>query len=197
MEEIKMSKKLLRTKIANILKVLTENEIQRQSLNVENKILTSKYLKNYNRISIYVSTSGEVVTDGLVKEFLKQGKTVFIPRFEKGVKEMKMLQLKNLEEFENLDSTLWGIRQHKIENPDDSYDKTGPLDLILMPMVAVTLSGKRLGHGMGFYDKFITNHVEKFQTRPKLIGLALKEQIVADLPTTEFDVTLDEIVTSD
>ncbi|KAE9552345.1 hypothetical protein FO519_004428 [Halicephalobus sp. NKZ332] len=191
--------------------VIEESEIRRQTEIVENKIFSSDWFKKSKRVSVYVSTSGEIATDGIIRKCFNEGKEVFIPRFQKGVKEMEMLKLRNLEEFESLNSTLWGIRQHSMDTVIESFEKTGPLDLILLPLVAATLSGKRLGHGMGFYDRFISSHksvVESCQkpvsepqksecgSIPKLVGLALEEQVVEDLPTSEFDVPLDFVVSS-
>lgn len=73
----------------------------------------------------------------------------------------------------------------------------GGLDLILMPGVAFTMDGKRLGHGMGYYDKFLENY---FNRNPKhstkLFGLAFKEQIFDEIPITDKDIILHEIITA-
>lgn len=88
----------------------------------------------------------------------------------------------------------------------------GGLDLILMPGVAFTHQGGRLGHGMGYYDKFLYEHFNKnphrYTDSPQsiadkiatkktiLLGLALKEQIVDVVPLDETDVLLDDILTA-
>lgn len=79
------------------------------------------------------------------------------------------------------------------------------LDLIILPGVAFTPCGNRLGHGMGYYDKFLTRFFEKHtkvQTSGKetmLIGLAFTQQIVdiKELPMESHDYKLDLVVTSD
>lgn len=69
-----------------------------------------------------------------------------------------------------------------------------PLDLVLVPGVAFTSSGDRLGHGMGFYDKYLTALPDP---KPTTIALAFREQVVDNLPTTDLDYTIDHILTAD
>lgn len=93
------------------------------------------------------------------------------------------------------------------------YFPLGGLDLILCPGVAFTRHGGRLGHGMGYYDKFLAQHYERNPHRcaePSkaninakltgqktiLLGLAFKEQVVDEIPLDETDFLLDQIVTA-
>lgn len=82
--------------------------------------------------------------------------------------------------------------------------------MILCPGVAFTRHGGRLGHGMGYYDKFLEQHFIKNPHRKSnlsldskivhnntvMLGLAFKEQIVDELPLEETDVQLDQIITA-
>jgi len=69
-----------------------------------------------------------------------------------------------------------------------------------LPGVAFTQSGGRLGHGMGYYDKFLAR-LSQLNSNQKtiLLALAFKEQIVDenDLPLDEHDQKVDVVVTSD
>lgn len=65
-----------------------------------------------------------------------------------------------------------------------------------MPGVAFTKEGLRLGHGKGFYDKFLCGHKERFGHFPKTTALALKAQMVESLPTHEYDVPVDCVIHS-
>lgn len=94
------------------------------------------------------------------------------------------------------------------------FDAIGGLDLVLLPGVAFTRTGYRLGHGMGHYDKYLKklfdtnpgradisaplkgNLEQKIQdNKTILIGLAFKQQIVDDLPIEEHDFLLDMVLT--
>lgn len=77
---------------------------------------------------------------------------------------------------------------------------SGPLDLILVPGVAFTLTGGRCGHGMGYYDKYFHSYFDKYaKSRTNLIGLAFREQIVDEnrLPIDVHDYPMDVVITSD
>lgn len=82
--------------------------------------------------------------------------------------------------------------------------RADPLDIILVPGVAFTRNGGRMGHGMGYYDKYLQKYFNRFPDRREinktlLIGLGFREQIVEDdqLPIEPFDYPLDLVVTSD
>ncbi|MGN0835824.1 MAG: 5-formyltetrahydrofolate cyclo-ligase [Akkermansia sp.] len=56
------------------------------------------------------------------------------------------------------------------------------LDLILVPGVAFTPSGERLGYGGGFYDNYLPRC-----TRARRLALAFAEQLTDSLPTEPHD----------
>lgn len=73
------------------------------------------------------------------------------------------------------------------------------IDLFLLPGLAFSQSGRRLGHGMGYYDNYLHRHHLTYPHKtPIYIALAFKEQIVSEneVPLEPHDVILHEIVTS-
>lgn len=66
-------------------------------------------------------------------------------------------------------------------------------DLLLVPLVAVTLAGVRLGQGRGYYDRALAR---LRQRRPVLaIGLAFECQLAPALPADAWDMPLDMVAT--
>ena len=148
-------------------------------------------------MSIYLSLKSEVDTWLLLKRILADKKQCFIPRYKNGTRQMEMIQLDSLEEYERLPQTNWKIKQHPDDSPKRDAAETGGLDLILLPGFAFGADGARLGKGGGFYDAFLHRLQQAGNPMPRLIGLAFKEQLRDDIPMTETDFRVDEVVTSD
>lgn len=73
--------------------------------------------------------------------------------------------------------------------PDRPVVEPEDIDLLVVPGVAFTAGGKRLGYGGGYYDRFIPRC-----TRARIIAAAFPWQIIPDLPTEPHDLTLPLII---
>lgn len=62
--------------------------------------------------------------------------------------------------------------------------------LMLVPGVAFTQDGKRLGRGGGWYDRALTNLPKCIDT----IGICAKERLLSDLPTEEHDRKVSKVL---
>lgn len=74
--------------------------------------------------------------------------------------------------------------------PEEAVDVGWP-DVVIVPGLAFTPAGHRLGQGGGWYDRFLAG------VRPSCttIGVGFAPQIVDVLPVEDHDVTLDCVVT--
>jgi 5-formyltetrahydrofolate cyclo-ligase len=75
--------------------------------------------------------------------------------------------------------------------PEDGVEPAWP-DVVLVPGLAFTASGERLGQGGGWYDRFL-EQIDR--TRCLVVGVCFAEQVVESLPTEPHDVTVDHVVT--
>ncbi|MFA7717828.1 MAG: 5-formyltetrahydrofolate cyclo-ligase, partial [Candidatus Absconditabacterales bacterium] len=73
----------------------------------------------------------------------------------------------------------------------DALPYLGSIDIILVPGLAFTKNGKRLGRGQGYYDTFLAQY-----PHAKKIGLGFTCQLVDELPVSDHDIVLDEIILS-
>ena len=64
------------------------------------------------------------------------------------------------------------------------------IDLIVVPGVAFTENGARMGRGKGFYDRYLS--LEDF--RGVKIGVCYRVQVVDAIPLEEHDVKMDRVI---
>ncbi len=133
---------------------------------------------------VYVSMEKkkEVITHNLIAQLLKEKKTVFVPKINEDI--MEVYSLQSLDDLE--------IGQYGILTTKSTEPYFGQIDLCLVPGLAFTEKGDRLGYGKGHYDRFISSHPET-----KFIGLAYSSQIVKNISTEEHDCKMDLIVTEE
>lgn len=86
-----------------------------------------------------------------------------------------------------LEPGAWGIRA-----PLESLPTIEPaaVDAVVVPGVAFTLSGKRLGYGGGYYDRYLP----LLQPSARTMALALPEQVVGDIPVEAYDVRVQHVL---
>ncbi|XP_017795554.1 PREDICTED: 5-formyltetrahydrofolate cyclo-ligase, partial [Habropoda laboriosa] len=183
---IKATKLALRKKMKTIVAQLSAEEKQRQSRKVFEKLCSLPQFQESKRVSIYLSTKDEIDTTQILKHMFKMKKQVFVPRY-KG-KQMEMVKLSSMQDYAKLPLTKWNIKQPNFDELRENALETGGLDSIILPGVAFTADGKRLGHGMGYYDKFLELCLKKQQKRPHLIAVAFNEQLWENIPTSENDI---------
>ncbi|KDR08646.1 5-formyltetrahydrofolate cyclo-ligase-like [Zootermopsis nevadensis] len=196
--EIKTRKKSLRKELNIVVNSLPQEEIKRQSKILSQQVLQHPQYIDARSVSIYLSFDKEIQTAEILEDIFRSGKTCFIPRFCVGTSEMEMIKLHSLDDYDNLPMNKWNIKQP----PDDDNERisifdTENLDLVLIPGLAFTKNGKRLGRGKGYYDRFLAKCFRKFKTRPFTLGLAFREQIVSAIPTTDTDVIIDQVLCID
>ena len=66
------------------------------------------------------------------------------------------------------------------------------VDVFLIPGLAFTVDGKRLGRGGGFYDKLL-----KIYPNSLKIGLTSNDRILNDIPTEDHDIFINYVFTND
>ncbi|XP_064474404.1 5-formyltetrahydrofolate cyclo-ligase-like [Ornithodoros turicata] len=191
------AKSALRSEVRKKLQQLTQEEKALQSKHVCTKLLRGKLYRTSARISVYVSTDLEVNTEPIIEQALNDGKECFIPRHNENSRHMDMVKLASLAEYHSLPVTKWGIKQLSMAEHRDEALASGGLDLIIVPGVAFTKRGVRLGHGKGYYDMYLEQCANSSHGRPYMVGLSFKEQLYPNIPTHDHDFVLDEVLFPD
>ena len=123
-----------------------------------------------------------------------RSKRCYIPRyFSDPTKPMDMVLLRDMADCESLPETKWKIKQPlETESRPEALEHPEGLDLVLVPGLAFTADGARLGRGKGYYDTYLA----KCGPRTKTLALAFKEQVLEGVPMEEHDRRVDQVVTS-
>ncbi|MBZ9608962.1 5-formyltetrahydrofolate cyclo-ligase [Clostridium estertheticum] len=142
---------------------------------------------NCKNIMLYLSFNKEVDTYPLAKWCLDNGKTVIAPYCIQTKREIIPFKINNL--TTDLYKSSIGVMEPK----HDLLDKVDieDIDLIIVPGVVFDKHCNRIGFGAGYYDRFLPKKTKLTPT----IGIAYDYQIVDKVPTGEYDVPLDFIIT--
>ena len=134
-------------------------------------------------LAVYLASQEEINIDPCIEYMLHAGVEVVAPRWNGETYELA--KVKGLDE-KSLRCGPMGIRE-----PVDA-DIVEPKKVFawIIPGLAFTRDGKRLGYGGGWYDRFLAS-------APKnsiKIGVAYSFQVIDDLPCEPHDIPLTDIV---
>jgi 5-formyltetrahydrofolate cyclo-ligase len=113
---------------------------------------------------------------------------------------MDMWTAESVDDIAGFPRGKWDIVQpeHDLETRVSALGNDGQVDLVIVPGLAFTEDGGRLGRGKGFYDRFLSTLRERAseldRPRPAAVGIAFGEQRFDEVPTDQYDVTLDAVV---
>ena len=177
-----MTKTELRIKYKNIRNNISAESCSFKSFKLFNKLIDSKLVDNAKSVFVYLSYGREVNTEKLVEYLFNNNKIVLIPKCD--IKTETMIPVVYFPN-EKLTDNLYGIKEN-----DSQTEYRDKIDVIIVPGIAFDKYGNRIGHGKGYYDKFLQNN------KILKIGLCYDEcfsQTV--IPHTDDDIAVDYIIT--
>ena len=174
-------KQRIRQEIRMISKGLSPEYRQEASREITLKVLKLPSWKKAKTVMAFRSMPEEPDTQALLETALREGKTLLLPRCLDGQR-MAALPVKDLAE---LRPGRMGIQEPPV--PEEETDLPEP-DLILVPCMAAAPNGIRLGHGAGYYDRFLEKH--PVQT----VCLCFRALLRSDLPAEETDIPVDFVI---
>ena len=156
-------------------KTIRGHEVSREeSLAITYKLYENSAVRNATALLLYYPLKDEPD----IRALFNMGKPVFLP----SISGMKMT-------FRELDSSLergaYGIPE---PHGREIADYTGAV--IVVPALAYDRNGYRLGRGMGYYDRFLSeNHIYS-------IGVITADRVLDSVCREDHDIRVDELITS-
>lgn len=174
-QRIRQQVKQKTEKLSTIYLRKSEEDIQKQVLNM-------KEFKEAETVFCYISMGKEVSTELIIKECFRQGKRVGVPLCTApGVMEVREITC-----MEQLEDGIYGLKEPKKNTP---IVEKKEIDLGIIPCVSADLCGKRLGHGAGYYDRYLSG--AEFLK----VLLCRAELLWEEIPTDSYDVPMDLVIT--
>lgn len=178
----------IRREILGKLRSQNIRERNRRSQQIKRGLFKDKDFQRAESVMFYVSKDYEVNTREMIEEARKLGKRVVVPVAKP---RKKGLILSEITDPKN--------QLHKgpfgIDEPKPEYIKAvsiKDIDVLVVPGIAFDKKGNRIGHGVGYFDRFLRCLPEKIPT----IGLAFKFQLVKRIKTLPWDVPVTKVITA-
>ncbi len=156
----------------------------------------------------YMNFGAEFASELWIQRVLADGKKLALPRVNRHTNQLDLYWVDDLES--QLESGLWGIREPIVERCERLVT-LNEVEFALLPGVAFTRDGARLGYGGGFYDKLLMKQlairlgeqttlakslvIAPETHRPTLAAAAFALQLVEQIPQEATDVKVEWIIT--
>lgn len=166
-----------------------------QSREEKSRVVLSRItaLREYRKakwLFSYVSMDYEVETIRLIENGLGTGKRIAAPVIvEEGKRTGSFLISEIRDCLKELEIGPFGIAQPKPQFLRPVDPKV--LEMAVIPGVAFGKDGHRLGHGKGYFDRFL----RQLSLNCLKVGIGFDFQVIPELPHEPHDVPLDVIVT--
>ena len=199
-------KEKIRKEIKEKLKATSEDYRKEASAKIALNALNIPEMKEQKRTGLlglkktektvlaYCSVGNEPSTLALIDSLLKSGKKVCLPLCtdldEEGHRTgaFDAMEARVITSFDDLVAGAYGIPEPKA---DTEIVPPEEIDIVILPCVGCDRQCRRIGHGAGYYDKYLTTVRKDCFT----MALCYEEALADELPMEEHDVPVDAVVT--
>lgn len=178
----------IRTKIRNKRLGLSDLEIQNASQLATVQLLNHPIVKHAQHVALFRSFAGEIDTQYAIEAFWQANKSVYLPVLHPF--NSRQLLFLHFTQDSALIKNRFGILEPQLTV--QTIKPIQHIDLFITPLTAFDRQGGRLGMGGGFYDYSLSHCDRSIQ---QMIGFAYAWQEVDHVPTEEWDLKLDSVVT--
>ena len=160
-------------------KELPNIEVQKKSDTIKENVFSfPRFIKAKNAM-FFISIGKEPSTQKMIARALKQ-KIVLAPK----------IFGEALIPCELSPTTNFVKGQYNVLEPvEENFFPTSKIDIIFVPGLAFTENGDRIEFGKGYFDRFLA------KTTAYKVGLCFDEFITKKLPTDEYDIKMDAVIT--
>lgn len=179
---------IMKDKIRQELKLkrkqMPKEEAAEKSRCASRLFLESSFYKSANVIMLYMPLGNETNTENISFSALKDGKRIVFPKTDRESGEITPIYADEATDFEK---GAFSVLEPKSLSVADVND----IDIIIVPGIAFTKSGKRIGFGKGCYDRLLENFAKT------KIGFCFEYQLCSEFESEAHDKKMDFIITEE
>ena len=175
-------KNTLRKELRARTRSLSPEYILEAGAAITERLLTTEAVAQADIVFTFISTASEPDTHRLIEELWKRGKRVCVPKCLPD----RQMAVVELTDWAQLAPAAMGLLEPVSTVPQV---EAGEVDLVIVPCVAAWYSGARLGHGGGYYDRFLERCVAE------KLCVCFEQLLCADIPMTAQDIPMDYLLT--
>ena len=178
------SKQEIRAVIAAAEAEWPETYFQASDAEIARRVQAMPEWQTAQTLFLYVSVRREPDTRALIEAALRDGKRVAVPRcLRRGA-----MEAREIHALDELVPAAYGLLE-----PTDAAPLVlpGEIDLAVIPCVAADKTGRRLGHGAGFYDRYLAG------SAARRLCLCRSRNLLEAVPAEAHDLVMDWVVTED
>jgi 5-formyltetrahydrofolate cyclo-ligase len=182
-----ISKQTLRETWRNWRATIPSDERERAANRAAAHLNLDSHFQASQHIACYFSFKDEFPSWPIINCIWEANKICYLPVIQEG---SATLLFTTYQKNDELLINRYGI----LEPINPAVLPPNNLDMIIMPLLAIDLTGHRLGSGGGYYDRTLAN-INQHTKKPLLMGLGYAAQIIGQVPHDPWDVRLDGVVT--
>lgn len=179
-----LNKRDHRVQMKKILSDLDDSKKIQYDRSIHANLINHEKWKQSQTIAVTISMVLEINTYPVIEQAWKEDKTVVVPKCQP---ESKTMTFYRLEDISQLEKSFYGLKE---PNPSISQAiNPSSIEWMIVPGLIFDGNGFRIGHGGGYYDRFLAKN------SLSTVSLSYLEQLVTTVPHDNYDVPVDVIVT--
>ena len=195
--EMKETKTEFRNKAKEILEAASEEYRQSASVSIALNALALPEMYKAKHVLLYFSVGSEPSTLALIQKLLEAGKKVYLPRctdFDSEgskISDEHTMEARQINSLDHLMPGAYGIPEPVADDRLCPVVKGRKIDLVLLPCLACGPDCSRLGHGAGYYDRYLS----ELKRGCFKAALCYDKLIMDGIPMDRHDVYMDAVIT--
>jgi 5-formyltetrahydrofolate cyclo-ligase len=189
MEDVKAKKSEIRQNALARRDALSKKGLAAKSAAIMDRLFDFANFLEAKIVMFYMSHKSEVQTEEMVRRSLEMGKVIALPVVDTQTGAIAPYKVDDLDR--DVRPSYGGIPEPIVQRCKKIPVQN--INLAIIPAIALDERGGRIGHGTGFYDRFIP----ELDITTRKVALAFECQIVPQIPMEPHDRYIDIIITEE